>query len=407
MLRKIPVKKLQPGMYVTNNQAHSLDYPLLYCGEGMLESIATIEGIHDSGYTEALIDLDRSDKHWQLVYGGSDEEILTKLLSDAPHLAALKPTVGLEEELPRAEHLYSRALDTARRVMADFRGSGTVDIASGSLAVKGIVESVTRNSNALLALSKLRRKDDYTFSHCINVATVAVLFTRSLGYDETVLRTVGLAGFFHDLGKMGVPLEILNSPRRLTPEEFAVMREHPRIGHEHLKNIPDLSELVVRGALEHHERVNGTGYPFGRKGDEISLTGKILAVVDVYDALSSRRVYKEAMSPHTTLGLLYGMRGEDFMPELVDRFIQCIGIYPAGSLVKLSNGYLAVVAQIDPENPLRPQLLPARDATGRVPAPKLLNLKAHASLSITQCLDPTEHNIDPLAILKHHAAQKH
>jgi HD-GYP domain-containing protein (c-di-GMP phosphodiesterase class II) len=265
------------------------------------------------------------------------------------------------------------------------------------------VDSVSRNASALLALSKLRTKDDYTFSHCLNVATAAVIFAKHLGYSGIELHTIGLAGFFHDLGKMEIPLEILNSPRRLTAEEFAVMREHPTIGYKHLNKIPDLSDLVIRGALEHHERINGKGYPDGKKGEEISLAGKILAVVDVYDALSSRRVYKDPMAPHSALGLLYGMRGEDFVPELVERFIQCVGIYPPGSLVQLSSEHLAVVSQVDPEEPLRPQLILVREAGGRNIPPTLIELKLQRSLQITQCLDPRKYDLDPLSVLEQHA----
>jgi HD-GYP domain-containing protein (c-di-GMP phosphodiesterase class II) len=286
--------------------------------------------------------------------------------------------------------------------MEDFRKSGEADIEAGSNAVEEIAASVSRNANALLAISKLRTQDDYTFLHCVNVATAAIIFAKHLGYEGDALRTVGLAGFFHDLGKMEIPLEILNSPRRLTAEEFAVMRRHPTIGHTHLKKIPGLSDLVIQGALEHHERVNGKGYPDGKKGDEIGPAGKILAIVDVYDALSSRRVYKDPMAPHSALGLLYGMRGEDFAPDLVDRFIQCIGIYPPGSLVQLSNDSLAVVSQVDPGEPLRPEIILVREAGGRNIPPSLIDLKLQREVQITQCLDPRKHNLDPLSILEKH-----
>jgi HD-GYP domain-containing protein (c-di-GMP phosphodiesterase class II) len=230
-----------------------------------------------------------------------------------------------------------------------------------------------------------------------------VIFAKYLGYDDSTLHMIGLAGFFHDLGKMEIPAEILNSPNKLTPEEFAVMREHPAIGHKHLQQIPALSEAVILGALEHHERINGTGYPNGKKGAEISLAGKILAIVDIYDALTSRRAYKEPMAPHKALGLLYGMRGEDLVSELVDRFIQCIGIYPPGSFVQLSNNQMAVVSHVDPEDALRPQLILVRTADGKNAPPLPIDLKIQRALQITQCLNPHKHRLDPLAILEQYA----
>ena len=403
MLRKLPVQSLRPGMYITSAVRADLVYPLLYCTDGMLECAADIDEIRDNGYTDALVDLARSDKQWLLLYGGSDEAVLSRLLTDPPKLTALSPQIALREELPQAEDLYAQALHAAQRVMEDFKHSGQADIEAGSITVEGIVESVSRNASALMAISKLRTKDDYTFSHCINVATAAVIFARHLGYDGSALHTIGLAGFFHDLGKMEIPLEILNSPHRLTAGEFAIMRDHPSIGYKHLKNIPDISDMVIQGALEHHERLDGRGYPEGKKGDEISLTGKILAVVDVYDALSSRRVYKAPMEPHSALGLLYGMRGGDFVPELVDRFIQCIGIYPPGSLVRLNDDSLAVVSQVDAEAPLRPQIILVRRPGGISPRPVLIELKLHDSLQIQQCLDPRKYNLDPLLILEKYA----
>jgi HD-GYP domain-containing protein (c-di-GMP phosphodiesterase class II) len=199
----------------------------------MLESMEDIDKIRSNGYTEALVDLERSQEQWRLLHGGSDEAVLRKVLAEPSDHTGLIPQVALQEELPHAKQIYAQTLDTAQRVMEAFKNTGQADIEAGSNAVEGIVESVSRNANALLALSKLRRKDDYTFSHCINVATEAVIFAKHLGYEGAALHTIGLAGFFHDLGKMEVPLEILNSPRKLSPEEFSVMRGHPTIGYEH------------------------------------------------------------------------------------------------------------------------------------------------------------------------------
>ena len=403
MLRKLPVDSLMPGMYITSVVQADLDCPVLFSADVMMETEEDIDKIRSSGYTEAFVDLDLSEERWRLLHGGSDVAVLSKLLSDPPKPTALVPQVALHEELQNAKHIYASTLHTAQQVMEGFKNSGEADIEAGSSAVEGIVESVSRNANALLAISKLRTQDDYTFLHCINVATAAVIFARHLGYEGDSLHTIGLAGFFHDLGKMEIPLQILNSPRRLTKEEFDVMRNHPTIGYRHLKNIPDLSDLVIRGAHEHHERINGKGYPDGKKGDEIGPAGKILAIVDVYDALSSRRVYKDPMAPHSALGLLYGMRGEDFVPELVERFIQCIGIYPPASLVQLNNNCMAVVSQVDPEEPLRPQLVLVRDPEGHIAPHTMIDLKVHKTLQIKQCLDPRRYNLDPLPFLEQHS----
>ena len=403
MLRKLPIDSLQPGMYITSVARADLDHPVLFSADVMLECAEDIDKIHRSGYTEALVDLDRSDEQWRLLYGGSDEAVLRKILADPPKSTTLIPQIALHDELPQAKLVYAQTLHAAQRIMEGFRNSGEADIDAGSNAVEDIAASISRNANALLAISKLRTQDDYTFFHCVNVATAAIIFAKHLGYEGPALRTIGLAGFFHDLGKMEIPLSILNNPRKLTPKEFSIMRKHPTIGYRHLKKIPGLSDLVIRGALEHHERMNGKGYPDGKKGDDIGPAGKILAIVDVYDALSSRRPYKDPMAPHNALGLLYGMRGEDFVPELVERFIQCIGIYPPGTLVQLSNDWLAVVSQVDPTAPIRPQLILVRDPQGRNVTPKPIDLKLQHTLQIKQCLDMRKYNLDTLLILEQYA----
>jgi len=240
MIRKLPVNSLRPGMYISDDVRIGLEYPFLYCAAGMLECTEDIEEIRRNGYTEALVDFELSLKEWRLLYGGSDEAILSSVFAEPPKNPVLVPQVELQEELPHAKQLYAQTLRAAQRVMTNFKNSGQADIEAGNHVVESIAASVSRNASALLALSKLRTKDDYTFAHCINVATAAVIFAKHLGYDGDELRVIGLAGFFHDLGKMEIPVDILNSPQRLKPEEFAIMREHSAIGSTHLKKIPNL-----------------------------------------------------------------------------------------------------------------------------------------------------------------------
>jgi HD-GYP domain-containing protein (c-di-GMP phosphodiesterase class II) len=394
-------------MYIANSAGSALDSPFMYSVEGLIESSDAVKSIAGQGFMEALVDLSRSYKEWAALYG-STEQMLVSVIeqkepppsSSPPQGSPLEPQVALKEELPKAALLYNQALQTTHRIMQDFKNNGELDVNAGSVVVKDIMDSVLRNMNALQAISKLRAQDDYTFSHCVNVSMLTVMFVRHLGHSDDAVFEAGMGGFFHDLGKAQMPASILTASRRLTSEEFTVMRRHPGIGYEYLTKVSELSETVRLAALEHHERCDGTGYPDAKQGANISMMGKIVSIVDVYDALSSRRVYKDAMLPHRVLGLLYGMRAHDLDAELTEQFIRCMGIYPAGSIVKLGTGELAIVTQVNQSSPLYPKVLVVRDAHSAPITPQELDLAVTKDISITACLEQGAFGIYPERILK-------
>jgi HD-GYP domain-containing protein (c-di-GMP phosphodiesterase class II) len=409
MFRKFAVQDLRPGMYIADASRSALDSPSLYSAEGLVKTVEEVKAIAKQGFTEAIVNLDRSYTEWAALYGGStDEQVLAAIIKkqtppsspSQPQSSPLDPRVELKEELPKAAAIYNDALKTTQRIMHDFKNNGELDVNAGSIVVKDIVDSVLRNMNALQAVSKLRSQDDYTFSHCVNVSMLTAMFVRHLGHDDNAVFEAGMGGFFHDLGKAQMPAKILTASRRLTSEEFTTMRRHPRIGYDYLTKVPDISESARLAALEHHERVDGTGYPDAKQGGQISELGQIASIVDVYDALSSQRAYKDAMLPHRVLGLLYGMRTRDLDEELTEQFIRCMGIYPAGSIVKLSTGELAIVTQISHAFPLYPKVLIVRDALAAPTAPRGLDLAAVRDISIAACLEHGAFGIYPERVLK-------
>jgi len=408
MFRKFAVRDLRPGMYIADTAGSVLDSPFIYSAEGFIETNEKIKEIAGQGFREAVVDLDRSDKEWAALYGGSAEQLLAsvieqKTLSSSrlqPQSDPLEPQVELKAELPRAAALYNHALKTTQRIMQDFKNNGELDVEAGSVVVKGVVSSILRNMNALQAISKLRTQDDYTFSHCVNVSMLTAMFIRHLGHDDNTMFEAGMGGFFHDLGKAQLPAKLLTASRRLTSEEFATMRDHPKLGYDYLTQVPELPEAARLAALEHHERVDGTGYPDAKHGEHISMLGKIVSIVDVYDALSSRRAYKDAILPHRVLGLLYGMSARDLDTELTEHFIRCMGIYPAGSIVKLSTSEIAVVTQISHTAPLQPKVLIVRDALASPTAPRGLDLAASGDISIVACLEHGAFGVYPERVLK-------
>ena len=226
--------------------------------------------------------------------------------------------VSIAEELRRMDALYGEALDYAHDFMNDVKEGKPFDFNDSKPLVSNLIDSVFRNESAAAAISKLKAFDEYTYTHCINVSILAVILGKKLGYSREELELVGMAGLFHDAGKSVIPNEILNKPGKLTDKEMNVMRTHPLRGYQVLKEQPDIPIEVLRGALEHHEKNDGSGYPRGLKGDEISEIARLLAVVDVYDALTSRRVYKDPMPPGKVLAMMYKWRVTDFHPNIVE-----------------------------------------------------------------------------------------
>ena len=406
MLRKFAVQELRPGMYIADASDTPLDSPCMYSLEGLIKTNEEVKNIAKQGFTEAVVDLKQSYKEWAALYGDSSELVLASVLKapfsspSQPQSSPLEPQVDLREELPTAVALYHDALKTAHRILQDFKNNGELDVRAGSVVVEGIMDSVLRNMNALQAISKLRSQDDYTFSHCVNVSMLTAVFVRYLGHGDDAMFEAGMGGFFHDLGKAQMPAKILTASRRLTPEEFITIRHHPGLGYDYLTKVPALSENVRLAALDHHERIDGTGYPGAKQGEQISTLGKIVSIVDVYDALSSRRAYKDAMLPHRVLGLLYGMRTRDLDEKLTEQFIHCMGIYPVGSIVKLSSGEIAIVTQISHVAALAPKVLVVRDAHAAPTKPHGLDLAAARDISITACLEHGAFGVYPERMLK-------
>ncbi|MBF0529874.1 MAG: HD-GYP domain-containing protein [Deltaproteobacteria bacterium] len=251
----------------------------------------------------------------------------------------------------------------------------------------------------MLALIKLRKYDEYTFTHSLNVASLAISFGRHVGLPRKELKRLGLGAIFHDLGKIHIPEKILCKAGKLDDQEFSVIKMHPDIGCSILaEQYPDLPSDVVLIVRHHHERQDGSGYPTAMSGSQIPPFITISGMCDVYDALSSDRVYHKGMLPHEALKVVFSLRVNHFPPEWVEKFVQCLGIYPIGTTVRLNSGEVAVVMTINTSNLLQPVLRLILDADGRflsmirdldLSEPRYKHKKIHS------VLDPTKYGIDP------------
>jgi HD-GYP domain-containing protein (c-di-GMP phosphodiesterase class II) len=219
-----------------------------------------------------------------------------------------------------------------------------------------LMKSITDNDAVAVDISILKVSDEYTFKHSVDVATMAMVVAKQHGMSKSEIRDIGMAGILHDVGKTKIPNEILNKPGKLTDEEFTIMKNHPVYGYKILKEKPEMSNDILLGVLQHHEKMNGKGYPMGVSSDKIGKFARIISVVDVYDALVTERPYKKAFTPRDAVEMIMSMTA-DMDINAMKSFMKSVILYPVGSVVQLSNGEPAKVVENNVEYLLRPKVV--------------------------------------------------
>ncbi len=372
MLKEIPLSHLVVGMYVDHYGDGTLQNPLHHMRD-YVHAQADIEALGAQGVTCVVVDTDKG----------------VGMAGPAPRL----------DDMAESRRIYTRCLDHVTGLLETVRQGAAIEPSQGFEAVDALLRDVERNPANLALLGKLQRYDDYTLRHSLNVSLFSLIFGRHLGMEPGALRRLGLAGLFHDLGKFRIPLQILNKPARLSEREFAVMQLHSQVGYELLKAWSDLPEDILLGVLHHHERFDGKGYPKQLLADEKDPFSRVLTIVDIYDALTSTRPYKKAMPPHVALKAMFAWRNESFHPGLLERFVECFGVYPPGSLVRLTDQTHALVLAAREHRPDRPLVKVAFTKRLTPQLPQIVDLAdsptaKDGGLDIEACVDPLEHKLD-------------
>ena len=301
--------------------------------------------------------------------------------------------------------LYMQASSTMRTVWENASKDGVAKAADVRAVVDELAQAVTQNRHALVALTTMRNVDVYTFTHMVNVSILTMVQARGLGIDGTLLREFGVAGLMHDIGKVRTPPDILTKPGSLDPGEIGVMRRHPVDGAEILRKTKDLTPLAAAVAFEHHLRMDGSGYPAGISRPSLNLATMLCTIADVYDAMRSKRQYQEAFPADRIIAVLKRADGQEFEQNLVRRFVQLMGLYPVGSLVRLNTGALAIVLRPHPADPHRPRVRVVFAADGhRLDAPYDLSLwevepAPHRSSSVTGPANAPDGTFNPLDVM--------
>ncbi|NEX16879.1 MAG: phosphodiesterase [Halochromatium sp.] len=354
MIRKITINQLRKGMYVHDLNCGWLDQMFLWSAF-LVSSESILRQIHALGIQELYIDTDKgSDVASAQTQAEVEQELDDALNTIAKDYSNELPELSLSSEQRVAADIRTEATSLIQSLMDDIRLGRSLDAEQVTPVVEKLTESILRNQDALLGLQRIRHSDLYTFEHSVNVSVLMVAFSKSLELDQRMIKELGLGALLHDIGKTLTPKEILNKPGRLTEPEFKRMQHHVDDGERILSQAQAIPASAVKIVSEHHEKIDGSGYPHGKSGSEISLYGQMASIVDVYDAITSDRVYHRGLEPSEALRKLLEWSNYHFAPKLVQQFIRCVGIYPIGTLVRLTSGRIAAVVESSRSGLLKP-----------------------------------------------------
>jgi HD-GYP domain-containing protein (c-di-GMP phosphodiesterase class II) len=345
MLKKIKVEQLTIGMHLKEFCGSWMEHPFWRTGF-VLTDPKDIKTILASSIKEVWIDnskgLDIADGEVAVTEAESDAQVDEEMQQAAKVNRATSP-VSTAAELERAAKICHQSKQAVISMFQEARMGKAVDVGGAQKMVEEITDSVSRNPGALISLARLKTVDDYTYMHSVAVCAMMVALSKQLGQDAEQTRLAGMAGLMHDLGKAMMPMEVLNKPGKLTDAEFAIIKTHPVEGHRLLLTGQNVDAVVLDVCLHHHEKTDGSGYPKGLKDSDISVFAKMGAVCDVYDAITSNRPYKVGWDPAESLRKMAEWSNGHFDGKIFQAFVKSLGIYPIGSLVRLTSGRLGVV----------------------------------------------------------------
>ncbi|MDH5611032.1 MAG: HD-GYP domain-containing protein [Gammaproteobacteria bacterium] len=407
MERKVSTFDLKIGMHVSNLDRPWLDTPFLLQGF-IIEDKDDIKALQQH-CQYVFIDTEKGDEAKNYM----DEKpslpsssYVEDFLDGGTKRVSYEEKQSAFHELPAAETALETATDKVARLMDNLKAGENLDITAVRNAVQPILESVIRNSDALLWVSEMKKKDAYTYSHSLDNCSLGIAFGRHLGLYKEDLRNLAMGLLLMDVGKVKVSDEILNKTGTLSVEEFKEMKNHVHYGVEMLRNTHGMNDTIINVVLTHHERFDGSGYPSGLKGKEVPVYGRIAAIIDCYTAMTGNSTYRVAMAPHKALQTIYNWRNKYFQDELVEQFLQCLGVYPTGSLVEMSSGEVGMIMSQNRVQRLKPKIMMLLDENKKpYEVSKIVDLTVDTmdasglELTIISGLQPGAYGIDPTKVL--------
>ncbi|WP_443115960.1 HD-GYP domain-containing protein [Herbaspirillum seropedicae] len=394
MLKSIALDQLRLGMYIHSIPGGWISHPF-WRRSFKVETLEDLRTLRDCPIDTVTIDttkgrdVTREDPEEEDADQEADAPAAPPA-DPAPHKPASRTDTAIERE--RAQRIISSSKSTVLHMFSEARMGKAIDVKDAAELVTEITASVSRNADALISLARLKTTDDYTYLHSVAVCAMMISLANQLGMTPQQTKQAGMAGLLHDVGKMAVPLDILNKPAKLTEEEFASVRMHTVQGHGILQQIEGIGEVALDVSLHHHEKIDGSGYPFNLKADSISIMAKMGAVCDVYDAITSNRPYKAGWDPARSIRHMAASAGH-FDPITMQAFVKAIGIYPTGSCVMLQSGRLGVVVDQRPDQLLTPRVKVFYSTANRTPLKSEIIDLSHSTDKITAYADPAKWGI--------------
>lgn len=371
MKKKVPVAELQFGMYVYELDRPWSETPFVFQGF-VLKTQQQLDGLRKY-CKHVFVDTvgEPAAKIPELRAGSGPIAEDLQGTGKVAHVAR----VSVESEFALATETHSTAITSVKGAFDAIRADKALDSGELKLAVGNMTGSMLRNPDAMVLLIALQERGGYQLGRALNDSIYMIAFARFLGMDADTIERAGLVGLLQDIGMLKVPRSVREKEGRLSPQELVLVQAHVAMATEQMRSTPGLPPEIAEIAALHHERRDGSGYPRGKKGDSLGVLGAIAGIVDVFDALTTKRPYAEAMSPSNALNVLHKQRDKAFHPLLVEQFVRCIGFFPVGSVVELNSGETGIVISQNQVNRLLPRVMVVRDAQGQLLRPqKLLDL---------------------------------
>jgi len=401
---KVSVSYLKIGLYVSNLDRPWIDTPFLLEGF-VIETEDDITALARH-CTYVFIDTDRGITAEEYIDDApprlKTNAYLERFLQDNKKKVEYEDVKTTKEELPDAQIAMEAASNQVAHIMDDVKEGKNLNIEAVRGVVQPILNSIIRNSEAYLWLSMMQKKSAYTYSHSVDNCALAIAFGRYMGLPKKDLQTLAIGLLMMDMGNVKIPEQILNKKGRLTETEYRIVKKHVRHGVDILRETEGMNEDIVNIALTHHERFDGSGYPNALLGAHIPVYGRMAAIIDCYDAMTSKRPFSAAKSPYAALQNIYNWRGSAFQPELVEQFLQCMGVYPTGSIVEMTNGEIGIVLSQNLTQRMRPKIMLLLDQDKAhfaeyktIDLAKMFEDLEGYPLNILRGLDPGAFGIDP------------
>lgn len=342
MLKEYSVSELKPGMFIADVTVQKGSFSVK--NGGFVRSESAIKNLATKGVQKVLVDLAKSELERE-----PEAPVEVKATENENQRAA-----KFSQEIGKAKKLYNQAKSLQRQALKNMQAGRPVDTDGMKDVADGFIDSIFRNQDALACMTRMRQKDDYLMEHSINVSIIMTIFAKHLQIEQDIIHQLATGALLHDLGKINIPDEILHKPGRLTDEEMVIMRQHVTLGYDIIKEAEGLTPIMLEVVGDHHERLDGSGYPNNKSAEDLSMYARMISICDTYDAITASRVYQNARTPIMAFKILRKESGSAFDANLVAEFINCMGVHPVGTLIQTKSNKLGIVKKSNFVNPLCP-----------------------------------------------------